>query len=448
MTTTIKLPESSAELLVKRAAIAIRRAAAHGLPSPRVTIGERWIEDVHFYDALAQIRGAQSDYRSRGCRMATVIVDDHEPPAGEWLFVGHREMSSSLSDGIRTKNVSSFGKVPPGSERRDLCCDHCGHRRERKLSFVLEHISNGKLVEVGTNCVEAFTGSSVSSGFLAGLREHRRILASLENAELREGDIREEDMIDEVRTVLAVACSVLSRSSYVNSSQAESLGCEATWRLVYAEMARYRQPGTTAEEIYVTAEDFLRADDIEQFFMSENLVPSDFRSRVRTVMAKGISGRLDIATIVSAAASYETSLKRSSRRRELDRVAARSTHLGEKGDRFDFLGRVFFIHGYTSEYGEGSVVVMTDENDHLLTWVTSSTHGLEVGNEYLMKGTVSRHTYRDHGGISAQETRVGRVKVLRQMGAFNTVTELEMEAEGSDAASKELEDVFGSSFSF
>lgn len=446
MTMTFTLPESSAELLVKRAATALARAKAHGLPSPHVTIGERWVENVPFYDALARIRGAETDYRSRGCRMASVTVEPHEPPAGEWKLVGHREAFTSLVDGRRIKTVSGFGKVPHGSEGTDLCCDHCGHKRQRKLSFILEKTGTDQLVEVGTNCVEAFTGTVLSSGFLASLRDHRRILASLTDNAAVAVEINEQDMIDEVRTVLAVACSVLGWSDYRNSRTAELEGDVATWRIVFDEMARYRTPNLSADEINVTADDFLKAEEIERFYLSHDARGSDFGDKVRDVITSGIRGRLDFAVITAAAASFDASMERAIRDREIKRLASRSKHAGEVGERLEFVGRVHSIRNFSTEFGECSAVSISDEFDRLLTWMTNPRHGLVAGNEYVLKGTVAKHTYNSFCGVLACDTRISRVKIVRDIGPFQTVSDIEAETQKSEAADSEIEDVFGASF--
>jgi len=421
-----EIPESRLQRLSVRVAKAAQRAPKSGLPVPSFRVTGRRSQEFTVHDALARLRGSDTDTRSVFVDTVTVELDGFAPTVGEWKVVGSRGVARAL-DG--RPFVSNCGHVPSALLGSSLSCDHCGYNRKRLETFIVCNETTGETAQVGSTCADAFLGNGV--GVAEGLSEIWSVLRDFEAA-AREDLMSSGFLGEEVRTVLALAHRRVQDDGFVSSATARAAECDATWSLVCEDLAACRRPGAREEDFPVLATDFFAADDIIESYR-HGAQPEGFAYSVRTAIERGVAGLKDVAILTAAAHIHVQELRRA---QEREAVAASSEHTGNPGERIEFVGKVRRIFSFQGRYGERCYVTMFDADGNLMLWKTGGGHGLEEGMAYEMKGTVKAHGTCEKGPFEgAPQTEMSRVAVLACLGpaSFATKAQAQLAPEDEEA---------------
>lgn len=420
MPQTYEIPLSKLEAIMKRLKRAKPRNARNGLPTPSVEIISRSFKEIEVRDALARLRGGDTDTRTIRLATAIISVDGFAARVGEWDITGYRwSRSVTSAAGQRIRYTGNSEGVPREIGRRpELECDHCSAKRGRTSSFVVGKVDGtGSPVEVGATCLSAFLGHP-SQSVLGGLTENGLILEEIQRL-AAEKTLSEDDVVDEVDTILAVACNIISAYGFVSTRDA---GPEvpATWTAVYEDVRLYRSAHLDDSDLSVTASDFMAAGEVIAWARSHeaSAVRSPFMDRVLGILDEGVSNPGDVAVLTALVASHRRHLVEAERRLAAAEVSGSSSHVGLIGDRGNFVCSVESVKPYNSRFGEGDVVTFLDGSGNLMTWFSSGrSHGLEVGKTYEIVGTVKEHKICERGAYEgAAQTIVNRIKVVQDLG--------------------------------
>jgi hypothetical protein len=408
---------------------------ANGLPTPTVQVLGNSFKERQVYDALARLRGEDRNARTVRVRTVLVSVDGFTAPIGEWDIVGYRwSQTVKTQDGV----MSVFGSSPEVpteiADRNELVCDHCLAKRNRLSSYVLSKADGtGEPLEVGATCMEAFLGSQFA-GALAGLNDNAMLYQEIARAAREDFLLSDEDVADEIDTVLAVASSIIAREGFVPSKEAFE-GRPATWKAVYEDVRRYRAPHLDDSDLTVTMSDFMVAAGIIQWAQSDEAGPAhnQFVARFRHVLEKGITNPADIAVLTALVASHNRYLAEASTREHARETKFSSRHVGMIDERSNMIASVLSVVPYQGRYGEGDVVTMSEGGGNLLVWFASNrSHGLQVGSTFEITATVKGHDRSARGEYEgALQTVINRVSVIRDLGP-TTLRERAPEDSGED----------------
>lgn len=408
-----ELPENKVVGVQGRVNKAALRARKSGLPVPTMNV-DQVIEREHYvHDALARINGNSAQTRRVVSRMAVVRLANFSPDVGDFSFVGSRYYKRNKEGDVVTSN---FGCIPDEIGCRDkLCCDHCGYSRNRSISWVLQNNKDEKHFEVGSSCVEAFTGYRLGHAFHEGLQEVGKILHSIKQFADENPEADPMAFDEDVRLVLAVAIRHVSDHGFVSSSQAKLDHIDASWRHVMTDLVKYRRDDLGDDEILVTEADFLAADDLVQHFVNNS--DRDFNRNVVAATMKKYASMHDVAMLTAAASSYIEKLKRDQKAANVRSLVERSLPVRDVGERFEFVGKVFSVKEFEGHYGVVSYITLIDADNNLLSWKASGTSKLDQGEAYVLRGTVKKHRLCERGYFEGiPETVITRVAVERKLG--------------------------------
>jgi len=423
----IEIPEENYLRLLKRINKAAQRAGKFKLPVPKIETAERFQKRFLVHDALAEIRGFGEDKRSIFLPMIKVRITGLETRVGEWRVVGWRY---PVRVGGERKYVD-VGHVPESKKGQPLCCEHCGYKRNRLATIMMHHVEDDRVAEVGTTCMSAFTGVPLSRHYLEGVAETSSIVKELYELARQDYLSGNFDFGEEAKTVLAVAYRYLSEHPFVSSSEARIQGFVPTWKKVRDLLVRYRDPECPPEAVEVTAADFLAADDMVAFFSEAR--DNEFLYTANEVIGRGIAGMRDIAVLTGAAKIYRNHQERARDRKVLQALAKSSVHVGEPGQRIEFVGKVKAVKSFEGHYGRVFYVSMLDGDGNVLFWKSNRADGLQIGNAYEMKGTVKEHRQCPKGAFEGMaETVLSRVSVLHEIGPVDE-SEREVPLDEDDA---------------
>lgn len=434
MSKIFEIPEKKLSRLMTRANTIATRAKRYGLPIPQVKLLDMRPETKEVFDPLAKVRGHENGNRQIGFMLARIEVEGCEPRVGDWNIVGYRYQTRDRENNLRGYNS---GFVPEGKHNTPLCCEHCQTSRKRSQTLIVCDEAGERFVEVGSSCLGDFTGHSFNEGFLNSVRDAGSLLAEVEAASKWSLDDPDLDLEEEVRSVLAIASSIVREEGFISSREAEEKGVSSTSQAVADEMHRLNNPDVDQSTVMVLGSDFELADQIIEYFKNQQDQPG-FVMAVKTCLNRGLAGPRDIGLLAAASGSYFREMDRNKQRDVAKDVVDKSRELGEVNKSMTFTGTV-----RSARYIRNSdfwVVSIVDRNDNLLVWLTSSEHGLTEGHRYEFKASVKGHSRERYGAYQgATATQIKRVTVKERFGP-EVAAPAPME---SKSVADELDMVFG-----
>ena len=92
--------------------------------------------------------------RWHGQRIMEVFVACPEPKLEGWEFIARIDHANEAGNIVRTTGLRD---LPTEYRNSDPVCDHCGHKRRRRDTFVVFHNDHG-FKQVGSSCLRDFMG--------------------------------------------------------------------------------------------------------------------------------------------------------------------------------------------------------------------------------------------------------------------------------------------------
>ncbi|MCS4089800.1 hypothetical protein [Rhizobium sp. BK176] len=449
-----EIPYSKLEDVMKRRKRVAKKNAASGLPIPVVEVLSRSERVIEVRDALARMRGAETN--SREVRVATAVIEvsGFTAEVGSWKVSGYRCGGTRITKDGREGWAVSSPEVPPSiAARSELQCDHCRAIRSRTSSYIVEpvkdtgnpeELATGPL-EVGATCMQPFLG--IASSVLGSLADNALLLEEI--TRLAGSDFLEssDDILDEIDTVMAVAVNVIAREGGFLAAKEAHDGETATWKTVYEEVRRYRSGDLDESTVAVTLADFMQAGVVAEWLRKTvaesgaNITP--FLAKCAEVLETGISSPQDVAVLTALVGSHARHLEQQERLVREQDVARGSRHVGVAGTRGNFVCDVQSIRPYQGRFGPAAVITLTDTGGNLLVWFASGRDhgGLKVGHTYEIAGTVQKHDYAEQGGYrGAAQTLLNRIKVIQD---FGETVKADADEEKKAEESREFDELIG-----
>jgi hypothetical protein len=422
---TYEIPYSKLEDVMKRRKRVAKKNAASGLPIPVVEVRSRSERVITVRDALARMRGAETN--SREVRVATAVIEvsGFTAEIGDWKVSGYRWGGTRVTKDGKVGWAASSPEVPPSIAARDeLECDHCRALRNRTSSYIVERVDGtAEPLEVGATCMGSFLGLPTSEKVLGGLADNALLLEEISRLAGSNFLDSSDDIMDEIDTVMAVAVNVIARDGGFLSAKEALDGETATWATVYEEVRRYRSGDLDESAVAVTLTDFMQAGVVTEWLRKtvaeSGSTITPFLAKCADVLETGISNPQDVAVLTALVGSHSRHLAQQERLVKEQDVARGSKHVGIAGARSNFVCDVQSIRPYQGRFGPAAVVTMTDAGGNLLVWFASGRDhgGLQVGHTYEIAGTVQKHDYAVQGGYrGAEQTLLSRIKVVQDFG--------------------------------
>lgn len=374
-----------------------KKAHRYGCPDIKFTAGPpRQVEDYVV------------DWDGSGRKVTQLVcdffVEGDAPKVGNYEFVAKLEFTAG---GVLVQNAP--GKQ--ASERfRNVgsWCDHCETDRQRRDVFVVED-DEGNQMQVGRTCLRDFLGMDSPNAIM--------------------GRFRFWQEIDDVERGLGMAYQWSASTVGMLELSAVGIRLFGWCSKGQANMDESLTPTVTYVMLGLTTQTLSRTEANLKRRLIAELSDSDREMAHRVLSwARGLDGSNDYyhnlrvvltpeaqddpkraGLVVSAVAAYQREEERQLRLTKERAEASKSVHLGAEKERLKGLlvtktdSRV--VGG--SSFGECVLIKFRTEDGNVLSWFTGSGTGRENGEQFVIDGTVKRHT--EFNGV--KETQLTRVKV-------------------------------------
>nr|BFD64793.1 hypothetical protein BdHM001_34740 [Bdellovibrio sp. HM001] len=384
----------------------------------------------HFEQKVSSSELVDGGYRtfSRKLRYFTVEITGSSPIIPGWEFLGtlvHYEVANVL-------RAVPGKEIPDDFRHRGQMCDHCGKRRSRKDTYIVQNVETKEVKQVGHSCLKDFLGhvSPASLGFGAEL------LSTMTEMERESSWEKGLEAPAYLMAYLEMVAEIANTRGYVSKAASNKYAEKSggTGLPVTSVVAwRYYRPTKDMILKGDTIEPSESAKAIAQAAVSDLLsspATNSFEGNLQVVASREFVAKKDIGFASAIVGNYLKKqgliMERTARAKA---EKEQSEFFGTIGERGQFNLTVHNkIHLGTHRIHRGwqkdiYLYKMTDENGNVAVWKTDSH--IEPGQTYDVKATVKGHCY--YGENQVKQTVLTRVKVMPSKDAVSPVIQGEFD---------------------
>jgi hypothetical protein len=315
-------------------------------------------------------------YKSEEGMRIALTVENATPCYGGWTFVAaltHIEDETVVRAAPGEQCPQNFRATGP-------VCEHCGHNRARKETYVVRH-EDGSHKQVGSTCLADFTGcrDAVSVINQAGMwRELSDIMDDGSSCGHRVFDCLEDYLL------WVAACIRLF--GWMSKGKAELENVQSTCNQAYMV---YSAPDKSKFDVTVIAEDHETVAHTLEWVLSVD-ADNDYMMNLQAIARVGYF----TPKTMGLAASMIAACNAAEARVREDAARKVSQYVGTPKKRQNFVAKLSYVSGYSTQYGYTTVLGFTTQEGNVLVWKSTSDTGLgkaDVSKTYNITGTVKEH---------------------------------------------------------
>lgn len=299
--------------------------------------------------------------------------------------IGNRNLVFRI-DGDALYNTEAFATA-------ELSCAHCGTKRARKCTYLVQREADGALLQIGSACAGEYFGSPALAKMIERLSEFVEQFAARQKTDEDTSDMEEAGSsiprIAGVKYLAELSAAFIRIHGFIGAVKASNLGCSSTKDLIIASIAD-RLPFPAPE---ITDYDRKLATETIAYCSALECL-SDFDCNVKSVCMAEYIRMNTLSFLVAAVNSYKMRYE----------ASTSTSHLGTIGD--SIIVQVSVVGIYKS------YVKMDDGAGHCLTWHTTVKSIAKLGIVVGWKGTI-KATIKGHSEFrGSKQTDIGGVKVV------------------------------------
>ncbi|MDQ2737922.1 MAG: hypothetical protein M3Y35_04705 [Actinomycetota bacterium] len=310
-----------------------------------------------------------------------------EVKIGGWTFAGRLDV---LADGT-TVAMTIPGQELDGFRPTDQQCDHCETKRARNSTYLLRG-KDGDVKQVGSNCLEAFTGIAPKG------------LWSLNwEPELKDSDGQGNtgggwELAATPMATLRMALAVTENGrGYASRARAEYGVVAATGDLVRSYL--WPSPKLTREDDYKIAA--AQADSDETGKLADEVLEyartiegdTDYATNMRAMAAQEYLTDRHVALLASAVSGWHREKEDQVRKAVEAANPGRNEWISAPGEKIAAVpATVTGVRYIEGDYGTTTLISFRDEGGHTLKWFASGSRDVAEGDSVVIaKATIKGH---------------------------------------------------------
>lgn len=269
----------------------------------------------------------------------------------------------------------------PVPEKYKTCpsnCEHCKVNRYRKDTYLVQHIDQKNVIQVGSSCIKEFLGGNSPDNILSKVNFAAETLQFLTGASEDYQDDEDESKSNYYFIIkfLAHTSAVIRKHGWVSKTAASQDNKKSTVSWVQESLSY--SGNITQEDNSLATEAAEWAENLSD----EDCNQSDYLHNIRAIVRSGMVEKRTMGFAASIMAAYN---KEASKKK-----LKVSNFIGQLNSKINVDGILKF--SFTSNYDSNKVkYIFHDLNGNVIVWNTSF-HNLEVNKQYNIRGTVKEHT--------------------------------------------------------
>ncbi|QOI07907.1 hypothetical protein [Pseudomonas savastanoi] len=279
-------------------------------------------------------------------------------------FQGANLVFSVATDSLSEQALEAYAKCP-------IECEHCNTHRNRKLSYVLKDNESDDIKQVGSSCLEDFTGVDPAAAlFLAKVYDFVKVVDCYNDFE--NGSFSGKASAYATDEYVTRVLFLSERYGFVSSTKAKDEGCQATFDLASQLDSLLRNDSDVLQSY---SDQHSRHRETAQAIIDWYAVkePADsFERNLKLLLAAPdvLMDRKHMAFVAASVPSYHRHLKKLLAETSVGDKP--SEHVGTKGDKKVEPVKLEGIFGFDTQFGVNYRVNMRDEAGNKLSWKTAN----------------------------------------------------------------------------
>lgn len=283
---------------------------------------------------------------------------------GDWQVVGKLDAHESGNLAYALTDGADDNAALQRYAGASICCEHCNMKRKRISSFVLRDGASGQYKEVGSSCLEDFTGIDPAAAlFLAKMHDSVRVA----EGEFEEFSKSGRSNAVSTRYFLAVVNAITQASGFVSNAKAESGSLAPTWD---EALAFILSKDRSAMDLEPHLE---HADRIREWFATKDGPGlTSFARNVKLLLGADALAikRQHLAIAAAAVPSYWREMEGANRSTAPAKPPSR--HVGTVGQKMNADLCIERAIPVDSRFGVVDIVLLSDSDGNKLVWKTSA----------------------------------------------------------------------------
>jgi len=404
----IRIPKWKLNQLEEKITKLNKKAAKIGCPPLSYKIlEEKLIVDPAYVDP--DNRWVDREERLPHIVILYVEIIGEGPKIEGWKFLGtfdHITLPGSV-----IVNTVPGETIPAKYHNCEPVCDHCGKKRRRNETFLLQEEETGDYKLIGRQCVRDFIGYDA-----------RQVFNYLQWIRKLEEDFDEDDFgsmgheparyyVFNADEILAVTASIIHKYGWISRSKAdfdEQATADAVLHFFLPPKfgtKQYAMWREWADDLDADNEKWKKEASAARAWLKEQNDTNEYMHNLHAIdasQANEVPTRL-FGYWCSLIATYQRAMETLREKENLKRV---NEHVGVPKQRRDFNVNLRSVHAYNSDYGTTYKHTFLDKEGHTLIWWASREQDFEVGTDYTIKATVRKHDKYNNWA----QTIINRVK--------------------------------------
>lgn len=330
-----------------------------------------------------------------------IQIEGAGPKIEGWTFLGTLD-HNSVPGSVIVKSIPGV-EFPEQFRHTDNTCDHCGHKRHRNNTYVLQN-DEGDYKRVGSTCVKDFIGHDPKK-----VASFMRVLAAFDD-EMDGLGLRMPEPEFDIARVLAVTHCMIRHHGWVSATKARETEYDeeplyATSGYVFTYLNDASRDGHKFRAAHpIEPQDYEMADAAVEWAKLQDTTKSEYMHNVVALTAYGYVKNKMLGIACSIMGVYKRELD-NQREREADDATRLNEHFGEIKKRYTLTLTVIRKDFYDSHFGGYTWYTMRDQEGREFKWKASNANGMREDKTYEVKATVTEHN--EYKG--RLQTRVARL---------------------------------------
>lgn len=315
-----------------------------------------------------------------------IAVEGETPKIAGWTFLARLDHNNDPS------GESNFVYVMPGQTLPDeyrtahADCEHCGWKRRRRNTYILQEDATGNLKQVGHTCVQDFIGVDPAKV----VAQAERIVNMIKKARALEeegtlGVPYNQRHIQLERYLAFVAQSIRIRGWVSGKKAWEEQGLSTANHAANMMFSTFIR-----DEDLPTDEDNQKAKDALAYAATLDRSQNDYTHNVVTMVNTGYIDWKAQGIAASIVRIYDNHVQKQALQ-DSQADLSDSDYIGEVGKRINGRVKVIGVKHNVGFYDSTMVRMVSSAGGNLLVTFTAGKFNPKVGDELQIRGTVKKH---------------------------------------------------------
>jgi hypothetical protein len=300
------------------------------------------------------------------CVEAVVDFDDYK--VGDYRVGAIVEATTTENNAVYSvDNTVDFTNYRTATLR----CDHCKRNHKRAKCVVLIDNNTNEHKMVGRACLKDFIGYNVEM-FAKYFGEITEMTLENEEPYIEERYLASYKVVMDVENYLAKCINVINECGYCKMTKVEALN---------------------VKDNEITETDTETAKKVIEYFNNlNNDKLNEFEYNVKMYVTGEIPAYSSNGYLAYAYVLYKKMIDEEIKREHKNIANAKSEYFGNVGDKINITGIFEAAGHYDTQFGTVVIYKITDENDNIFIWKTTSYPNVESGSKVSVRATIKEHS--------------------------------------------------------